>query len=569
MMKPKPPRVRIVLGMAVVLLVAARTEAAISLQFDYRYDTSGFFAAGTEARSCLLAVADLYNALLDDDLTAIDSVADPNQFNLFFPRPDTGVSQTINDFDVPINTLVIFVGARELGDTVLGQGGPGGWSAQYYEPSWLTNVITRGETASEAGVEGPTATDFAPWGGVLAVDINAPWHYDHTRDPGSSKDDLYSVLVHETGHILGFGNAYSWDNKINGSNAFTGAASVAEYGGNVPLATGGGHWASGLTGSLYADGPTRESSMTPAVTVGARMRLTALDAAGLDDLGWTLHPVSLWTKSGGGAFATGGNWSTFARPTARDFAEFALAGAYSITFTANQSCQQAEVKNGNVTLSLGTTTFTVDDLIVSTAGASLRVTNGTLQLVGQGIVETNATLAIGTSGLLQLDGGLDGSVTIEAGGVLTGEGYVGKTVTNGGQVRPGDAAGTLVIDQSYVQQVAGSLAVELGGLAQGVSYDWLDIAGLATLNGTLQINLINGFLPSAGDSFEIMTYGGRSGLFSTLSGNSLSNGLILVPDYDSTSLTLRAAVPEPGCLVCLVSAVLCASLLFPVRRHGR
>lgn len=631
-MKPKPPRVRIVLEMVVLLLAAVKVEGTISLQIDYRYDSSGFFAAGTEARSCLSAVGDFYNALLDDDLTAINSDS-WNQFDLQFARPDTGVDVTISDFDVPANTLVVFVGARDLGETVRGQGGPGGWNASYHTASWLTNVITRGESTVTTDIEGPTAIDVAPWGGTLAVDSNATWHYDHTRNPGYSNDDLYSVLVHEMGHVLGFGNAYSWRNKINANNYFTGSKSIAEYGGNVPLATSGSHWANGLTSTLYADGPAQQAAMTPAITVGTRKRLTDVDAAGLDDLGWTLHPVSLWKTSGGGAFATNSNWSTGARPTARDTAEFALAGAYAVTFTADQLCQQAEVKNGDVTFNLGTKTLTVDDLIVSTAGASLQVSNGTLRLVGQGIVETNATLSIGTGGFLQLDGGLHGSVALEAGGTLTGEGYVAKTVVNGGQLKPGDAAGTLVIDQNYVQQSAGSLAIELGGLARGASYDWLDIAGLATLNGALQVSLTGGFLPGAGDSFEIMTYGSRSGVFSSLSGNTLSNGLTLAPDYDSTSLALvatilgdanfdgtvndadatilashwrlangalwtygdfngdgavndrdasimaahwgqeaeglRTVVPEPSCRVCLVSAVLCASLLFHVGRHGR
>jgi len=63
----------------------------------------------------------------------------------------------------------------------------------------------------------------------------------------------------------------------------------------------------------------------------------------------------------------------------------------------------------------------------------------------------------------------------------------------------------------------------------------------AVLNGTLEVNLINGFLPSLGDTFSIMTFTSSSGRFSAVTGNHLANGLVLVPRYSATNVALVAA----------------------------
>ncbi len=48
------------------------------------------------------------------------------------------------------------------------------------------------------------------------------------------------------------------------------------------------------------------------------------------------------------------------------------------------------------------------------------------------------------------------------------------------------------------------LTVELGGIIPGQQYDKLDISGTATLGGTLNVRLVSGFVPIAGQSFEFL-----------------------------------------------------------------
>ncbi len=63
------------------------------------------------------------------------------------------------------------------------------------------------------------------------------------------------------------------------------------------------------------------------------------------------------------------------------------------------------------------------------------------------------------------------------------------------------------IDESidtYTQQAGGTLQIEIGGLTAGTEYDQVNVSGLATLDGTLDIQLLDGFVPDEGDTFDIL-----------------------------------------------------------------
>ncbi len=55
------------------------------------------------------------------------------------------------------------------------------------------------------------------------------------------------------------------------------------------------------------------------------------------------------------------------------------------------------------------------------------------------------------------------------------------------------------------------LNIEIGGTSPGTGYDQLVITGTATLGGTLNVSLINGFTPASGDTFQILTFASRGG----------------------------------------------------------
>jgi hypothetical protein len=43
---------------------------------------------------------------------------------------------------------------------------------------------------------------------------------------------------------------------------------------------------------------------------------------------------------------------------------------------------------------------------------------------------------------------------------------------------------------------ANVLTIELGGVDRGTEYDALDVSGMAVIDGTFNVELINGFVPS-------------------------------------------------------------------------
>ncbi len=95
-----------------------------------------------------------------------------------------------------------------------------------------------------------------------------------------------------------------------------------------------------------------------------------------------------------------------------------------------------------------------------------------------------------------------------------------------------------------------TLILDVGGSTPGSGYDRLDISGLATLDGTLDVDLMDGFTPSAGQSFNLFA-GPTSGRFSQVNLPALANGLSWNTDnlYTTGAVTV---VPEPSAFVLLV-----------------
>jgi hypothetical protein len=81
------------------------------------------------------------------------------------------------------------------------------------------------------------------------------------------------------------------------------------------------------------------------------------------------------------------------------------------------------------------------------------------------------------------------------------------------------SSGVLTIVGNYTQAADGVLNIELGGLTPATEFDQLKVSGSATLDGTLDVSTINGFIPGSGDSFQVLTYVSRTGEFGTVNGN--------------------------------------------------
>jgi len=117
---------------------------------------------------------------------------------------------------------------------------------------------------------------------------------------------------------------------------------------------------------------------------------------------------------------------------------------------------------------------------------------------------------------------------------------------NFGTVNPGTPLGTLFMDGNYTQNSSGTLNVEIGGTTPGTQHDQLRVfngvasgTGNTNLSGTLNVNFVNGFTPSAGQFFQIMTcQTSCNGQFQQINGVNLPGGNILIPGYGTNAVSL-------------------------------
>jgi hypothetical protein len=95
------------------------------------------------------------------------------------------------------------------------------------------------------------------------------------------------------GHALGFGVSTEWTTLVENSK-FIGNKAEIQYGGNaIPVASSpdDGHWNFGIQSVVYGAATGQETLMDPDIQNGTRKKVTALDAASLEDIGWSLGPA--------------------------------------------------------------------------------------------------------------------------------------------------------------------------------------------------------------------------------------------------------------------------------------
>jgi len=316
---------------------AVTAAHAIVIQLDYSLDSTNFFGTNPAARNALeAAAADISAAILPSlDAIPTDTFTGTNllttatfDWRLNFENPATGAPVTVQTFTRPADQIVIYVGARALVGSALGEGGPGGagislngsglslqWQGAVAAAESASNdVMPRdggpiiGRLRGSSNFGGQTATYDLPYGAILgnlwfdldtnedgladsSAILNAFWQFDSTTNVAPGKNDFYSVALHELLHSIGFGSSETWDNLVSGTT-WLGPAAKALRGGNGAnlVSSDGAHVAeSSMSRRLFDLGP-QEAVMDPSLTVGTRKYLTELDMAFLRDLGYATIP---------------------------------------------------------------------------------------------------------------------------------------------------------------------------------------------------------------------------------------------------------------------------------------
>jgi hypothetical protein len=106
-------------------------------------------------------------------------------------------------------------------------------------------------------------------------------------------------------------------------------------------------------------------------------------------------------------------------------------------------------------------------------------------------------------------------------------------------VAPGLPVGVLTVNGALRLGAAGEVNIDIGGATVGTGYDQLRVLGTATLSGTLNVSVINSYVPNIGENYPVITYNTRSGAFSAYNGLVLGNGRSFLPVYNVNDFTLQ------------------------------
>ena len=206
------------------------------------------------------------------------------------------------------------------------------------------------------------------------------------------------------------------------------------------------------------------------------------------------------------------------------------SNAASGAINVNATLEMYDVRNsGVVTVNDGGVINNQLGNLVNGGGSRTTIAaGGAVNLLGGTTMDLNGALLVN-------NGAVAGTVNVNYGSLAKGTGsYDVVNVNEGGAYSPGNSPG--ISTAASVDFQAGSfssgaprLVMELGGTAPGTQYDQLRVAGGLTLNGTLDVELVNSgaglFSPQAGQSFDILDWGSLSGTFSTLQLPTLGSGL--------------------------------------------
>lgn len=177
------------------------------------------------------------------------------------------------------------------------------------------------------------------------------------------------------------------------------------------------------------------------------------------------------------------------------------------------------------------------------AGAT-EITEGSLIIGATGSVASSSSLVLGASTTLDVTAAV--GFTVGSGKSVVGTGTIAGDIAfaSGATLSPGNSPGTLTFNDD-LSLAAGSFTVmEIANLAE---MDRLLIAGDFSANGTIQINLIDGYSPAWGATFDLVDVSGATTGTPTLdlSGAALAPGYTWKTDSFMTNGSI-SVVPEPS-----------------------
>jgi hypothetical protein len=174
-------------------------------------------------------------------------------------------------------------------------------------------------------------------------------------------------------------------------------------------------------------------------------------------------------------------------------------------------------------------------------GGTLHIDGAFTQTTAQSLIFLNGGTIIVQSG----------NFVIQA-GTIEGVGTIAANVTTSGVVSLVQPDGALMVNGSLFLQSGAQSVFALGGTTPGQDYEQLQVRDGLDLNGTLVVQLASSggqlFSPHAGDSFDLLDWGRLTGEFSAIQLPALGSGLAWNTSqlYTSGVLSVFSAASLPG-----------------------
>jgi T5SS/PEP-CTERM-associated repeat protein len=441
-----------------------------------------------------------------------------------------GISGSIGDQGTGTGTVTLQGGDWQAGGSLqIGAAGSG-----------TLHLLQAGTVESGAAVIGVSPGSS---GTVTVADAGSKWTISGNLTVGSGGSGSLNIT---NGGLVTNGSAVI--GELSGSNASASVSGVGSRWVNSGTLTVGQNG----TGSMFVSGggvvtnvnavlgDKAGSSGSVTVTgLGSSWQNSGILRIGGD--GAANLTIDTGTVTAGGA-AMGSNFSPVQvtvtnHGTLSVLGDVSIGGAASTTLTIENGGTFDSGANATIGGAGGDTTVTV------TGTDSSWALNGTGNLT----IDDKGSLFV-------MDGGrvTSTSITVDSGGLLNGQGgnIIGSVFNHGGTVTPGDATGILSISGDY-NQPSGVLLFEIDGLGPA-QFDQLVISGLANITGGyIDIQFGNGFVPVAGESFDLISAAGGLILANvTFDVTGLPSGLRFLdsvgPNGFEISFAGGSSAPEPS-----------------------
>jgi cyclophilin family peptidyl-prolyl cis-trans isomerase len=125
------------------------------------------------------------------------------------------------------------------------------------------------------------------------------------------------------------------------------------------------------------------------------------------------------------------------------------------------------------------------------------------------------------------------------------EGYsLNRSLENHGTLAPGLQLGSITVQGNYFQYTDGALDIQLRETVADTEHDRLVVTGEAYLGGEMHVSLLSGFVPTAGDSFTVLSASLIISDFLGIELPMLNQGLVWDVSKTLTSYTLSVAAAD-------------------------